>query len=461
MTSLEKGGGAGAGSGSAPASTTGGASSASTAEATAANEQAEERIITEEYKVWKKNTPFLYDVVMTHALEWPSLTVQWLPSVKTQESKDYAVHKLVLGTHTSGSEQNYLMVANVNLPVAGAEIDNRTYDDEKGEMGGFGGVHGKVEVMVKINHDGEVNRARYMPQNEFVIATKSPSADVCVFDISKHPSVPPANSGCRAEHRCKGHTKEGYGLSWNPHVEGRLLSGSDDGLVCYWDLLGAGQTVEATQKFGEGGHTSVVGDVAWHQQNPKLLGSVGDDKQLLFWDTSMDGSKPTTVISEAHSANINCLAFNPFNEFLLATGSSDTTVALWDMRNMGKPMHLLERQSSEGGDGEVLGVQWAPFDETVLGSCSADRRVKVWSLSRIGEEQTPEDAEDGPPELLFIHGGHTSRVGDFSWNANDDWVCASVSEDNILQIWQMAENIYAEEAEGDDPDEVEDQDLED
>jgi hypothetical protein len=31
------------------------------------------------YKIWKKNSPFLYDVVMTHALEWPSLTVQWLP----------------------------------------------------------------------------------------------------------------------------------------------------------------------------------------------------------------------------------------------------------------------------------------------------------------------------------------------------------------------------------------------
>lgn len=40
----------------------------------------------------------------------------------------------------------------------------------------------------------------------------------------------------------------------------------------------------------------MVGDVAWHQKNPKLLGSVGDDKQLLFWDTSMDGAKPTTVI---------------------------------------------------------------------------------------------------------------------------------------------------------------------
>uniref|UniRef100_A0AAQ4NTK8 Histone-binding protein RBBP4-like N-terminal domain-containing protein n=1 Tax=Gasterosteus aculeatus aculeatus TaxID=481459 RepID=A0AAQ4NTK8_GASAC len=39
----------------------------------------EERVINEEYKIWKKNTPFLYDLVMTHALEWPSLTVQWLP----------------------------------------------------------------------------------------------------------------------------------------------------------------------------------------------------------------------------------------------------------------------------------------------------------------------------------------------------------------------------------------------
>jgi len=64
----------------------------------------------------------------------------------------------------------------------------------------------------------------------------------------------------------------------------------------------------------------------------------------------------------------------------------------------------------------------------------------MWDLSKIGEEQSPEDAEDGPPELLFIHGGHTSKISDFSWNANDDWVIASVAEDNILQIWQPNAN---------------------
>jgi hypothetical protein len=36
------------------------------------------RAVADEYKIWKKNTPFLYDLVMTHVLEHPSLTVQFL-----------------------------------------------------------------------------------------------------------------------------------------------------------------------------------------------------------------------------------------------------------------------------------------------------------------------------------------------------------------------------------------------
>ena len=52
--------------------------------------------------------------------------------------------------------------------------------------------------------------------------------------------------------------------------------------------------------------------------------------------------------------------------------------------------------------------------------------------------QTPEEKEEGVPELLFIHGGHTTKVSDFSWNPKDDWVIASVAEDNILQVKTQA-----------------------
>ena len=45
-------------------------------------------------------------------------------------------------------------------------------------------------------------------------------------------------------------------------------------------------------------------------------------------------------------------------------------------------------------------MSWSPGNETILASSSGDRRIHVWDLSRIGEEQNPEDAEDGAPELL-------------------------------------------------------------
>ncbi|TDH65454.1 hypothetical protein CCR75_008013 [Bremia lactucae] len=427
---------------------------ASAVDVAAASDAAlQEKLINEEYKIWKKNTPFLYDLVMTHALEWPSLTVQWLPSSHTSAGDDFSVHKLLLGTHTSGAEQNHLMVAEVRLPLEDTEIDARKYDEESQELGGFGGVSGKVDIKIRVNHDGEVNRARFMPSDELVVASKTPHAEVHVFDISKRPSQPEPNSSCDPDFRLLGHTKEGYGLCWDPHQPFHLISGSDDAIICEWDLGNTSKTVQPLRKYS--GHSDVIEDVAWHMHNSKIFGSVGDDKKLLIWDMRSESyDKPATTVY-AHTAEVNCLAFSPFSEYLVATGSADKHVNLWDMRNMKAKLH-----SFEGHNDEVYQIQWSPHNETILGSCSADRRMHVWDLSKIGDEQSPEDAEDGPPELLFIHGGHTSKISDFSWNLNDPWVVASVAEDNVLQIWQMAENIYNEEGDETEQADIAEEDLE-
>lgn len=397
-------------------------------------------VIDEEYKIWKKNTPFLYDLIMTHALEWPSLTLQWLPSYDEPEGAGYSVQKLLLGTHTSGDEMNYLMVAEVRLPLEDTEIDARKYDDETEDLGGFGGVGSKIEVTIRINHEGEVNRARFMPSNEFIVATKTVCPDVYVFDISKHPSTPEEGSGCNPDIICKGHKSEGYGLCWDPHSPYHLVSGSDDQIICEWDLKQAGRTVDPLHTYH--GHSDVIEDVQWHKQHPNIFGSVGDDKKMMLWDTrSADRNTAQSVVT-AHSAEVNCLSFNPFSEFLIVTGSADKTVALWDMRALKSKLH-----SFEGHTSDVMQVEWSPMIESVFATCASDRRMHIWDVSRIGDEQTPEDAEDGPPELLFIHGGHTSKISDFSWNPKEPWVVASVAEDNILQLWQMAENIYNDDDE--------------
>ena len=62
--------------------------------------------------------------------------------------------------------------------------------------------------------------------------------------------------------------------------------------------------------------------------------------------------------------------------------------------------------------------------------------------SRIGEEQNEEDAHAGPPEMLFLHSGHTAKVEDLSFRKGDGWLCATVSDDNIVQVWQMSRKLY-------------------
>ena len=108
------------------------------------------------------------------------------------------------------------------------------------------------------------------------------------------------------------------------------------------------------------------------------------------------------------------------------------------MRNLAKPLHTLTHHAEE-----VFQVQWCPHAETILASCGADRRVMLWDLARVGDEQTGEEAADGPPELLFIHGGHTAKVSDLAWSWEEEFVLASTAEDNILMLSAPAKEIFS------------------
>lgn len=66
---------------------------------------------------------------------------------------------------------------------------------------------------------------------------------------------------------------------------------------------------------------------------------------------------------------------------------------------------MTKNHSFEWHASEVLQLAWSPHNPTVFASASSDRRINVWDVRKIGEEQTPDDQEDGPPELVFVHGG--------------------------------------------------------
>jgi histone-binding protein RBBP4 len=42
----------------------------------------ENKRINELYKIWKKNSPMMYEYIYSRAMYWPTLTTQWFPDVK-------------------------------------------------------------------------------------------------------------------------------------------------------------------------------------------------------------------------------------------------------------------------------------------------------------------------------------------------------------------------------------------
>ncbi|GAB7351082.1 hypothetical protein MBLNU459_g1555t2 [Dothideomycetes sp. NU459] len=405
----------------------------------AADPQIENKMINEEYKIWKKNAVFLYDVMYSRALEWPTLTAQWLPDVQAVPGKNHSTHRLLIGTHTSGEAQNYLQIAQINLPNKPA-ANLADYDAEREELGGFGAVKEPItfNIIQKINHPGEVNKARYMPQNPNLIATMTTSGDALVFDRTKH-SMTPKGPKVEAQIELKGHEQEGFGLDWNPYVEGQIATGGEDKTVRIWDIQDYqkdNKTMSASRILTH--HSATVNDVQFHPLHGKnLLGTVSDDMTFCMMDLRNSSNSKPAIRIEAHGDAVNTLGFHHKHDVLFATGSADKSIGIFDMRF---PEHG-KIHSLEGHSDIVTKVEWHPHDPSILASSADDRRIIFWDISRAGMEQTPDDAEDGPPEMLFMHGGHTSRVSDFSWNMNDPWVMCSVAEDNLIQCWRASRHL--------------------
>lgn len=137
-------------------------------------------------KVFKKHAPFFYETLYTHGLTWPSLTVEWMPSrVHGGEfnGEEYSSHKLLIGTHVSQTtdecEANQIQIMSVKMPVE--NLKTQLVQHEKKE---------RFAMDIVVNHPGEVNKARHMPQSHNIIATKTVSGEVHIYDYFKHPTKP-------------------------------------------------------------------------------------------------------------------------------------------------------------------------------------------------------------------------------------------------------------------------------
>ncbi|SSD60932.1 probable Histone acetyltransferase type B subunit 2 [Saccharomycodes ludwigii] len=385
-------------------------------------ELAQPTTIEDEYELWKSNVSLMYDFLSETRLLWPTLTVEWLPSLETENIRQ----EFIIGTLTTGAEKNFLKIAAIDLPeeVIKDECNN---DNEKDDDTEAGSTHSKIKIVKKFAHEEEVNRARYMPQNTDLIATINGSGTVFLYDKSK-------NKQEALVSKFVAHTENGYGLSFNPNIKNQLLSCSDDKTVALWDITNN----KAPLHFIEP-HVDMVNDCKWSNFNEALFGSVSEDKHLYLYDTRC--TKKNMIIGDIQvESSFNTLSFSKHSHNLFAAAGTDSLVYLYDMRNLSKPLHAME-----GHTDSVSTLDFSPHRDGIILSSGADRRVITWDITQFGAELPPEDAEDGVPELLMMHGGHRSSVNDFSINPNIPWLVASAEEENILHIWKVSKRLTTTE----------------
>lgn len=391
------------------------------------------------YRIFKKNSPFLYDYVLTSPLVWPSLTVLFLPDLEIQQpgtsssaNSQAVIQRLLLGTFSSGQAIDSIAIDlllyhdKLNLSIS---IDQWNYNAEKQEFELTTIPKTKLVRMQTINHDGDVNKLTYMPQNPDVIASANNVGDLCIFNRTKHATILTNNAKANkpqlrlvslGEHICS----EIFAADWNKQKEGLIVSGSMGGQLNVHDIREGytnrkndciGLFWTGTTKGSKG-----VNDVEWFPHHHSIFVSGEDDGVVSLTDirTSENPRRSSSGVA------VNSVSINPHDNFCLAIGSSDGRIDLWDLRKLGDRIFQISDHSDA-----ITQVKWNPKYKSVLGSCSADKLVKLFNVANAIKP------------LIFSHEGHMLGVNDFDWSRHVDWMVASVADDNSVHLWQPASHI--------------------
>ncbi|ODV87094.1 hypothetical protein CANARDRAFT_15595 [[Candida] arabinofermentans NRRL YB-2248] len=391
-----------------------------------------ELTIVEEYKLWRKNCRYMYEFISETALTWPSLTIQLLPGGYYQNKKktddpnsnEYKIRNLLLSTHVNddADDLNYLKIGSFQIP-------NSLFGEESKNTKS---VNSKLKIKKKFECDSnnEINRARFMPQDERLIACIDGIGGCFVYEFDE-------NFNQLNKLTLDHHTMNGYGLNWNPNVKNELLTCSDDKSIALWNIENLSDSVlKPTKVFNY--HTDIVNDVKWNNLNENTFGSVSDDYKFVYQD-----KRQNTISNEFKSKVIfNSLSFNKFNENLVGFGGEDGNIYLYDLRNLDSSLHIMM-----GHTKSITNLEFDPIHENILASSSNDRRIILWDLNNIGNEQLQDELEDGVPELLMMHGGHTGIINDFQFSDEIPWFLSSSSDDNIVHLWKVSDKIVNQDNE--------------
>ncbi|KAI9302402.1 hypothetical protein BJ944DRAFT_167359 [Cunninghamella echinulata] len=136
-----------------------------------------------------------------------------------------------------------------------------------------------------------------------------------------------------------------------------------------------------------------------------------------------------------HTGPVLDTSFNPFNDYIIASGSEDSSIMIWNIpEEYPEDLEQVDPVSKLSGHQRKVGqVVFHPTADNVLASASTDLTIKLWDIEKGQEKQ----------EIT----GHTEIIQSVAWNYNGSLI-ATTCRDKRLRIFDVRSNKVVQEGSG-------------
>jgi coronin-1B/1C/6 len=129
-----------------------------------------------------------------------------------------------------------------------------------------------------------------------------------------------------------------------------------------------------------------------------------------------DTNLPTIA---GHSGPVLDMEFNPFDDYMIATGSEDSTIKVWSIPEEGVTEMIKDPLVElNGHTRKVTLMRFHPTASNVLASTSADQTVKVWDITK-------------GCELSTLSGAHDQLINELIWDFTGSQYVTSSKDKHI------------------------------